>query len=219
MKPTSPLKTISILCFSQLLLCSLAFAREPESRGHGNEQEHHQSGHHDSTSASPRLTPTATPSPNPRANNFRARLVNSAGTRYPKGQVARKAEFRRGVLQQDRFSASVDIAIPSTTPAVATLADADTLDVQLEFSRAGVPYARCQLGLDEIRENRTLVKAEYKVDIQTRVRRGTVSQRIRNGSCDTNLDIPGNENTIPEVQAGDTATVSSQGVVFLTGQF
>ena len=211
--PTLP-KTLSILFFAQLLLCSSAFARESESRGRENEQEHHQSGgdHSSPTSSNPGTA-------NPAANNYRARLVNTTGDRYPSGSVKRKTEFRRGKLTQDRFSSEISLAIPSTLPAVATLNDADSLDVELEFLRAGVPYARCQLALHSIRETRRVTKAEFKVDIENRVKKGTPVTRVRYGSCDTDLATPGNENAIPEVKAGDTVTVSGNGQVFLNGQF
>ncbi|HLE42569.1 MAG TPA: hypothetical protein VJB36_00980 [Methylomirabilota bacterium] len=153
---------------------------------------------------------------------FRARLESCCGDPEPEaeGKADRRTQFKRGVAWKDKFSAKVEIPVPSPGLGILTPLDAQLADVRLVLSRAGVVYAECMLVLDD--DEGAEGEAEYHVDLEFRTRTGRAGLRARHGSCDVDLVTPGVQNGVPDVQDGDVATVNVMGLVavpFADGMF
>lgn len=139
--------------------------------------------------------------------------IGSTDDSSERGQIKvdRRTKFKRGVLRSDDFSAKVEIPVPLLVGGVTNVSDASAADVEAHFARGGVEFAVCQLGLDELEEEDDNLQAEYKVDIRTEVKNGVARTRVKHGSCDTNLLVPGSENSIPDLREGDAVTVFVNG--------
>lgn len=134
-----------------------------------------------------------------------------------KYQVKAKQERRR-------LSAKLKIPLPSSIPAIADEAGALAADLRLEFSRADVPYALCYLAFDEVEidDEDASLEAEYKLDLETRVKHGETREKFRKGSCDIDLLTDAVQAGVPDLQDGDiikARIVSGDvGLDFLQGQ-
>jgi hypothetical protein len=130
------------------------------------------------------------------------------------GEARHEAKTHKGALQLHRLRARTEIPIPSVGLGILTEEDAGAAVILMVLSRGGVPYAECTLELTEIESD----EAVYKVDVRLIPRRGGPVLREQKGSCDLDLTVavvPG----IPDVQDGDTAAVTANGLTFLEGTF
>jgi hypothetical protein len=140
------------------------------------------------------------------------------------GHAERKTVSKSGSIKKDRFSAEVEIPIPS---AGLGITDPTTADVRLILSRGGVAYAECFLVLDdeamdqEGDDDTPGATAEFQVKVMSTPR----GEREIRGQCDIDLATAGVQAGVPDVQAGDVATArvvdpsTSTPVDFLEGTF
>lgn len=121
------------------------------------------------------------------------------------GKAERSTKIKKGEAR-DRFTAKIEIPIPSTSLGIETEDEAVTREVHLILTREGTDYAECTLLFDEIdtevEEGVTTVQAEYRADIE--LRGGEL--KIRNGFCDIAPATDSVQAGVPAVQTGDTAT-------------
>ncbi|BBL74090.1 hypothetical protein [Methylomagnum ishizawai] len=139
------------------------------------------------------------------------------------GTVQAGASGRAKLGQQTRatrFEAELRIPLPADALAIPDRATAETATLSLTLSRAdGTAYAECDFDLTKTKRNKRsgLVNAEYKIQIG--LRRGVLQERF--GLCDIDLSTEGAQQGVPAVQAGDSATVTTDtnGAAFLQGTF
>ena len=141
----------------------------------------------------------------------RAQLVPCCGNPEPQahGKADAKTQSRDGVLQQARFQAGVEIPVPSTGLGIT---DPTTADIRLVLSRDGRDYAQCFLALDTDNEMDANDDdddgAEFEVKVALKVKNGTPVLKAGKGQCDINLTMANVQPGVPDVHAGDVATVS-----------
>ena len=156
-----------------------------------------------------------------------AELAPCCGNPEPhaEGKAARKTHSKDGSAAQDRFAARVEIPIPSTGLGIT---DPTTADIRLVLSRAGTDYAECFLVLDDNEDesgddDAGGTSAEFVVKVGSKASStGPVVKQIK-GQCDIDLATADVQPGVPDVQAGDVATVrvvnGSSSVDFLQGTF
>jgi hypothetical protein len=111
---------------------------------------------------------------------------------------ARRQGLIRESRTRDRFNAKLE------TPASGVTGDPGALTMAISLSRNGAEYATCSLGFDFDDG----IDAEWKVDIRREVKRDNrVRNRTHHGSCTSADGVT--TNFIPDVLAGDTATIKS----------
>ena len=136
---------------------------------------------------------------------------------------------KSSVVQTDRFTAEVVIPVPSTGLGVT---DPTKADIRLVLSRADTDYAERTLRLDDIEteggdddEGDGATRAEFQVKVGLVMRGGTPVLKRPKGQCDVDLSTADVQPGVPDVKAGDVATVSvvdpetSTRTPFLQGTF
>ncbi len=155
----------------------------------------------------------------------RAELVPCCADPEPEpnahGRADRKIQSKSGAVKSDLFRAKVEIPVPSGGPGIT---DPTTADIRLVLSRASVDYAECFLVLDDDSiqakgDDDDADGAEFQVKIQLRVKNATPVVKSVKGQCDVDLVTPDVQAGLPDVKAGDVATVTSDGTPFLQGTF
>lgn len=124
--------------------------------------------------------------------------VTSEGT----GTLKFQSSTEDGV-RESRFSASIKIPVPSTTPAVTTIEQASALSLKITLLRANVAYAQCSFVFNRVRSEKGSPAAEYMVNVQKEGRK----LRLRKGTCDIDLATDGIQAGVPIARKGDTAIV------------
>ncbi|MFN8390152.1 MAG: hypothetical protein U0136_07685 [Bdellovibrionota bacterium] len=137
----------------------------------------------------------------------------SPGSSTSRVKIERKQKNRNGILQRDEFKAQAKLPVPLTEAGITAVADVDSADVEIVLARSGTTYATCRLALDELDDEHGSVRAEFQVSLRTDVKKGVTTTRVQRGSCDTDLNTPGDENTVPDFQKTDTVQLSVNGVI------
>ncbi len=171
------------------------------------------------------------PSPLVLVSNINTEFSGGSGQTRVSAELRRHTKVKNGSLSKDSFGAEIEFFVAGAAPSIQTLAAADAAKIQVVLSRNSQQYAICTLSLGEVEEEnedingedqdesdddfdhhspgqtgQTLKKVKYEVSLRLNTQLGGSAVRVKSGSCDTNLNVPGVENTIPDVQAGDTAT-------------
>lgn len=157
----------------------------------------------------------------------RPALLAESGVVFAESSVKREAKQKKKE-GEDKFTAKVEIALPDTALGLdGTLANAQAAVVTLELSRAGTAYALCTLAFDELEsdddededESNPTLRAEYKLDITSKQKKGTTRFRVKKGDCDTDLITDGVQSGIPDAQVDDSIVVRGGSLVFMQGTF
>lgn len=150
--------------------------------------------------------------------NVKAELepFDTSPTPDAEGQARHHKEMRKGVIKKDEFKGMVTIPFPS--PVIGdTRENATNADVRLILSRDNIDYAECRLKFqkfevedddeeddDDDDEDNGGIQAHFRVHVRTK--HGV--PRAKKGTCDINLTTAAIELGVPDVQAGDLATVT-----------
>lgn len=158
---------------------------------------------------------------------FRTALEPCCGEPEPnaEGKAERRIQTKKGEVWKDRFKGQVEIPIPSPGLGISSPEEAVAADMRLILSRAGTPYAECVLALAEDEEDEG--EAEYRVDVEWRVKKGVPILRQKKGTCNIDLATEGAQAGVPDVRAGDLVTAvrvqnpadRTQDLPFLEGVF
>ncbi len=138
-----------------------------------------------------------------------AELVPCCGNPEPeaKGEARRKTQSKSGVVKSDTFRAKVEIPLPSVGLGIT---DPTTADIRLALSRAGLgDYAECFLEFDDddqAMSDGDTEEAEFGLKIRLVMKKGTPVLRSMKGQC---IIAQTGQPGVPDVQAGDVATVNS----------
>ena len=131
------------------------------------------------------------------------------------GSVERKVEREKSKVK-DEFKITVHIPVPSTIPPLADENGASGLELSAALARAGQVYAVCSLALDHLELSRRFgTVAEYKAVVRSRTKRGATSEEFKKGACDVDQATAGIQLGLPDLQAGDTVSISNSGSSFL----
>lgn len=127
------------------------------------------------------------------------------------GKVWRHKEARKGVTKKDEFKGVVKIPVDSASAlGIVDETSAENADIRVILSRNGADYAECRLELEEIEEDEEEdgddegVQAHYRVHV--RIKKGAAI--AKKGTCDINPTTAAIDLGVPDVQAGDLATVT-----------
>ena len=121
----------------------------------------------------------------------------------------------RSKNSETRLQVNVKVPLPSTLPALADRAAAESALLEIGFARAGTEYAVCSFSIDDDSDGaENPLRPEFKVDIKLK----RTNLRLKKGACDTDLAIDGIQSGIPSPVEGDTIAVRIEGeTAFLTG--
>ena len=230
-KSLNKLSTAAFVCASLVYPMNLTLADSGSGRGGGDDSrpdDHRDDDPSPTPSASPTSTPsptpsfTPTPSPSPQpsatpsSGEFSVRIGNDR-LLAPSAKAEHKIKVKRGVIKEDRAEGKVKLTFPHPTlNAVGALDPEDTI-VELLFYRAGEVHSSCTLELGRISVRGGLAKAEYKFDISSKQKRGEIITSAKKGLCDSNLSLPGIENTPPDFRTSDVMSLEINGIEILRG--
>jgi hypothetical protein len=124
-----------------------------------------------------------------------------SGTLDPTARGKIELESRR---KGQKFEGGVKLVVPSEALKIADRAAAAAITPTLVLSRAGVPYAECDLDVTRFKRSSGGLIAEYKVKVA--VRRGVL--REDDGICDTDLSLADAQTGVPAIAVGDTVEVT-----------
>jgi hypothetical protein len=140
-----------------------------------------------------------------------ATLLPCCGNPEPNahGDAQRATQSKDGALKADSFKTEVEIPVPS---AGLGITDPTTADIRVVLSRAGADYAVCFLKLDDDNEmdgtDDDQAGADFQVKVALKIKDGTPVIKSGKGQCDVDLVTPDIQPGVPDVLAGDVATVS-----------
>ena len=207
LKPTS--KILFSLFFLSILTTGFSFADTNQLLRRGS----------DDNQDDDRRPSNPQPSPNsisiPAGTNVQLSLGNERIE--PRFKIERKQKSRRGVISEDKFTSSIKLPVPSLNLGISSNTDARNGDVVLTFSKANTPYASCTLDFSSIRRYRYGTRAEYKVEYESKVKKGSINTRAKKSSCDTDLATAGEQSGLPNLQAGDSYLIEVNGISLFSG--
>ena len=165
-------------------------------------------------------TPHSSPTPNPSAtidsgSNEKTQVTDpTTGATF---KFERKQKSKRGVVIEDKFTGSLKLTVPTLSVGVSSNDDATAADVVLTLSRANAAYAECSLDFDSLKRTRAGYKAEYKVSIEEKLKKGVLTSKVKKGSCDIDLATDGIQSDLPNLQNGDSFIIEINGVSVISG--
>ena len=104
------------------------------------------------------------------------------------------------------YNATVTIAVPSKVPGFETLKAAMNADVRINLiGAAGIPYAECLLAVQPV-TSRTFVTYELQLVAHEDAVAPVLNIKPVKGVCDVDVDTPGIQVGIPQMEARDVIT-------------
>jgi len=148
-----------------------------------------------------------------------AELSNSCPTCTAVPKLKGEAEFEQEfgsdgtTIKEAEIKAKVQIPIPNPLGIDATNAGTASVVLELSNTDPNAPYATCTLAFKKVSGKSNGNKATYELKVQTKLKGAThISKKKQIGSCTLDaIDL--------NVQAGDTAIVTANGVDVLSGVF
>jgi hypothetical protein len=229
----NPSRIYSLLLTTGLLLTipQIAFASD-DARRHGSDDSSPEPSHSESPHRTPSPSPSSSPdrfddsssatptpisSPTTIGAGSNERLQVTDPTTKAVIKIERKQKNKRGVVSEDKFTGSFKLLVPTLSVGVNTNDDATSADIKLTFSRSSTAYAECSLDFDSIRRTRTGYRAEYKVSIEEKLKKGFLTSKVKKGACDVDLTTDGVQSDLPNLQNGDSFLVEVNGVSLISG--
>ena len=208
-------KFLSILLFGSVFTLApySAFASGGSGHGRGSDDSSHSEDSHHS---SPSPSPSPSPSQSIESGSNEKTEVSDATTKSG-FKIERKQKRKKGVVVEDKFEAALKLPVPTLSVGISTNSDAIAGDVSLKLSRLGVAFADCTLDFNSLKRNRKGFKAEYKVSIEEKAKKGVVTTKVKKGACDVDLVTDGVQSDLPNIQNGDTYVVEVNGISLISG--
>lgn len=131
-------------------------------------------------------------------------------TEKHKGKLEYEADSKKA-----RIKSSVKVNLPSSYPVVDT-SSAPGESIVLQITRGSNLIYECSLAYDKIvTDDDGRVYAEYKLDLESKIKKGEIRTRNKKGSCvstysETELDGSNLVKSIASVQKGDVLAVKNR---------
>lgn len=125
------------------------------------------------------------------------------------GKVRHHKEVRKGVTKKDEFKGKVKIPVdPASALGLVDETSAENADIRVILRRNNTDYAECLLEFEEFEEedddDDEGVQAHYRIHV--RIKKGAAI--AKKGTCDIDLTTVAINLGVPDVVAGDIATVT-----------
>lgn len=135
----------------------------------------------------------------------------------PKFVLERKQKVKKGTAKEDSLDAKLKIPVPSLSLGVADSNAATSADVVLLLKRSNSNYASCTLDFDAVKRTRYGLRAEYRLDLELKLKNGSIQSKFKKGACDTDLTTDGVQSDFPNIISGDQYSISVNDIEVFSG--